>query len=76
MSGKPFACFIRGQEVRLTIDESSFAGSGLDVFTRCIDRFLGLYVSLNSFIQLVVVSKRTGEELIRCAPRNGESILG
>lgn len=75
MPGKPFACFIRGQEVRVTIDESSFVGSGLDVFVRCIDRFLGLYVSLNSFIQLVVVSNRTGEELIRCAPRNGDSIL-
>ncbi|MBI2278002.1 MAG: type VI secretion system baseplate subunit TssF [Dechloromonas sp.] len=75
MPGKPFACFMRGQEVSLTIDESSFVGSGLDVFARCIDRFLGLYVSLNSFSQLVVVSKRTGEELIRCAPRNGESIL-
>jgi len=75
MAGKPFACFIRGQEVRLTIDESSFVGSGLDIFARCIDRFLGLYVSLNSFIQLVVISKRTGEELIRCAPRNGDSIL-
>lgn len=76
LSGKPFACFVRGQEVRLTIDESSFVGSGLDVFVRCIDRFLGLYVSLNSFSQLVVISNRTGEELIRCAPRNGESILG
>jgi type VI secretion system protein ImpG len=75
MSGKPFACFVRGVEVRLTVDESSFVGSGLDVFVRCIDRFLGLYVSLNSFIQLVVVSSRTGEELIRCAPRNGDSIL-
>lgn len=76
MPGKPFACFIRGLEVRLTIDESSFVGSGLDVFSRCIDRFLGLYVGLNSFVQLLVISKRTGEELIRCAPRNGESILG
>ena len=75
MSGQPFACFVRGVEVRLKIDETSFAGSGLDVFVRCIDRFLGLYVCLNSFIQLVVVSNRTGEELIRCAPRNGDSIL-
>lgn len=75
MAGKPFACFVRGLEVRITIDESSFVGSGLDVFVRCIDRFLGLYVSLNSFIQLVVLSNRTGEELIRCAPRNGDSIL-
>ncbi|PKO88311.1 MAG: type VI secretion system baseplate subunit TssF [Betaproteobacteria bacterium HGW-Betaproteobacteria-12] len=76
LSGKPFACFVRGQEVCLSIDESSFVGSGMDVFARCIDRFLGLYVSLNSFSQLLVVSNRTGEELIRCAPRNGESILG
>lgn len=75
MSGEPFACFVRGVEVKLKIDETSFVGSGLDVFVRCIDRFLGLYVSLNSFIQLVVVSSRTGEELIRCAPRNGDSIL-
>lgn len=75
MAGKPFACFVRGVEVRLKIDETSFVGSGLDVFVRCIDRFLGLYVCLNSFIQLVVVSSRTGEELIRCAPRNGDSIL-
>ena len=75
MPGQPFACFVRGVEVRLTIDESSFVGGGLDVFVRCIDRFLGLYVSLNSFIQLVIVSNRTGEELIRCAPRNGDSIL-
>lgn len=75
MAGQPFACFIRGLEVRLSIDAASFAGSGLEVFARCIDHFLGLYVSLNSFIQLVVVCQRTGEELIRCQPRNGNSIL-
>ncbi|MCE1239538.1 MAG: type VI secretion system baseplate subunit TssF [Azonexaceae bacterium] len=75
MPGKPFACFVRGIEVRLTVDESSFVGSGLDAFVRCLDRFLGLYVSLNSFIQLVVLSGKTGEELIRCAPRSGDSIL-
>jgi type VI secretion system protein ImpG len=76
LPGKPFASFVRGLEVRITIDKASFVGSGLDVFARCIDRFLGLYVHLNSFIQLVILSGRTGEELIRCAPRTGESILG
>lgn len=75
MSGKPFACFVRGTEVRLTVDEASFAGSGLDVFVRCLEHFLGLYVSLNSFVRLIVVSNRTGEELVRCAPRSGDSIL-
>lgn len=75
MSGKPFACFVRGVEVRLQVDEAHFAGSGLDILVRCLDRFFGLYVGLNSFVQLVVLSNRTGEELIRCAPRSGESIL-
>ena len=75
MAGKPFACFVRGVEVRLTVDEDSFVGTGLDAFARVIDRFLGLYVHLNSFIRLVLVSNRTGEELIRCAPRTGDSIL-
>jgi type VI secretion system protein ImpG len=42
---------------------------------RVIDTFFGLYVHLNSFVQLVVVSKRTGEEILRCKPRSGESIL-
>ena len=75
MPGQPFACFVRGLEVRLTLDESSFVGGGLHVFARCIDHFLGLYAGLNSFTQLVLVSGQTGEELIRCAPRSGDSML-
>jgi type VI secretion system protein ImpG len=76
LNGKPFACFVRGIEVRITIDEEAFVGSGLDVFARVMDQFFGLYVHLNSFVQLVLVSSRTGEELIRCKPRSGNSILG
>jgi len=76
MAGKPFASFVRGLEVRITVNEEGFVGSGLALFARVIDHFLGLYVHLNSFVQLVVVSKRSSEELIRCAPRTGESILG
>ncbi|BAL24075.1 type VI secretion system baseplate subunit TssF [Azoarcus sp. KH32C] len=76
MAGRPFATFVRGLEVRITVDEANFVGSGLDLFAQCIDRFLGLYAHLNSFVQLVLLSGRTGEELIRCVPRTGESILG
>lgn len=76
MAGKPFACFVRGVEVRLTVDKSAFVGSGLDVFARCIEHFLGLYAHLNSFIQLVLVSSRNGEEILRCQVRTGVSILG
>ncbi|MFP6562272.1 type VI secretion system baseplate subunit TssF [Paraburkholderia sp. B3] len=75
LPGKPFATFVRGIEVRVTIDEEHFVGSSLAAFVRVLDHFFGLYVHLNSFVQLIVVSKRTGEEIIRCKPRTGESIL-
>jgi type VI secretion system protein ImpG len=32
-------------------------------------------VHTNSFTQLVIVSKQSGQELIKCPARNGESIL-
>lgn len=75
LPGNPFACLVRGIEVRLTIDEESFVGSGIHVFAHIIDRFLGLYVTANSFTQLIIVSSKTGEELLRCLPRSGDLSL-
>ncbi|NMM26945.1 MAG: type VI secretion system baseplate subunit TssF [Glaciimonas sp.] len=75
LPGNPFASLVRGIEVRITIDEEGFIGSGLHVFASIIDRFLGLYVHANSFTQLVIASKKTGEELLRCRPRNGDLSL-
>ncbi|MBN3802630.1 type VI secretion system baseplate subunit TssF [Paraburkholderia sp. Ac-20336] len=75
LPGKPFATFVRGLEIRLTVDEDHFVGTSLGTFVRVIDVFFGLYVHINSFVQLVVVSRRTGEEIMRCSPRSGESIL-
>ena len=72
LPGNPFACLVRGTEVAITIDEEAFVGSGIHAFTHIVERFLGLYVHANSFTQLVVVSKKTGEELLRCTPRSGD----
>ena len=71
LSGKPFANFVRGIQVRLTVDESHFVGSGLHLFASLLEHFFALYVQVNSFAQLTVVSARTHEELIQCPPRNG-----
>ena len=60
-----------GLEVRLTLDEEAFVGTGMHLFIEVIDQFLGLYVQVNSFIELVVLSQQTGKELVRCKPRNG-----
>ena len=75
LPGNPFACLVRGVEVRLTIDEEAFVGSGIHAFAHIIERFLGLYVHANSFTQLVVVSSKTGEALLRCQPRSGDLSL-
>jgi type VI secretion system protein ImpG len=75
LSGNPFTCLVRGVQVRLTIDEEAFVGSGIHAFAHIVERFLALYVHANSFTQLVVLSNKTGEELLTCLPRSGDSSL-
>ena len=66
---------VYGIEVRLTLDEEAFAGAGLHLFAQVIDQFLGLYVHLNSFVELVILSHHSGKELLRCQPRSGSMSL-
>ncbi|TCS39474.1 type VI secretion system protein ImpG [Paucimonas lemoignei] len=75
MAGNPFPTFVRGMQIRLTVDESHYAGIGLFMYAQILDHFFGLYVHTNSFTQLSIVSRQTGQELIKCPARNGESIL-
>ena len=75
MPGEPFATFVRGIEIRLTINEDNFVGTSLHAFVAVINRFFGLYVHANSFVQLVVLSRRGAEEILRCPPCNGDAIL-
>lgn len=75
MAGNPFPTFVRGVQIRVVVDETHYAGIGLFMFAQILDRFFGLYVHANSFTQLSIVSRQSGQELIKCPARNGESIL-
>lgn len=75
LPGKHFASVVRGVDIRLGIDEAAFVGHGIAAFARVLDHFFGLYVHANSFTRLTLVSATSGEELLRCEPRSGESIL-
>jgi len=75
LPGNPFACMVRGTEIRLTVDEEGFVGSGIHAFAQVLDRFFALYVHANSFTRLVVISKKSGEEVLRCLPRSGDMSL-
>lgn len=67
--------FARGTAVEIDIDERQFAGAGLFLFASVIERFLGMYTSLNSFSQLTVRSSQRREVLRKWPPRSGRKIL-
>lgn len=75
LPGNPFPTFVRGTEIRLTVDEQSFVGTGLRLFAQVLDHFFGLYAHINSFTQLRLFSSRTHEELLACPRRSGSTPL-
>jgi type VI secretion system protein ImpG len=64
-----------GIEIRLVLDESAYAGSGLHVFIDLLDRFFALYGQINVYTRLTVVSATTAEEILKCPPRSGTILL-
>jgi type VI secretion system protein ImpG len=72
-----FGGFCRGIEVSLLLDEEKYLGSGAYLFASVIDRFLGLYASINSFSKLVVTTRQREAqgEYWRWPLRAGEQVL-
>ncbi|MDO5705201.1 MAG: type VI secretion system baseplate subunit TssF [Paracoccus sp. (in: a-proteobacteria)] len=64
----------RGLEISVTFDETAFEGSGIILMAAVLDRFLAEYASINSFTQMVVVSRQRGE-VKRWPPRAGSGPL-
>jgi type VI secretion system protein ImpG len=67
--------FVRGLETTVRFDEEMFVGSGVFLFASVLERFLGLYVTANSFNQLVATTKQREEALKRWPPRAGDQDL-
>lgn len=64
--------YVRGIETTIEFDEERFVGSGIYLFASVLERFLGLYASVNSFTQLVATVKQRDGDLKRWKPRTGE----
>ena len=67
--------FGRGVQVTVTFDESKYVGTGLFLFASILERFLGQYVSINSFSQLIAKTIQRKESVRIWPPRNGNRIL-
>jgi type VI secretion system protein ImpG len=68
--------FVRGKRVEMSVDEDRFTGSGAFLFGSVLERFLGLYTSLNSFSQLSMRSRQRGDKLVHAWPaRAGSKVV-
>ncbi len=67
--------FARGLEAELEFDPSQYTGSGVYLFASVLERFLGLYTSVNSFTQTVAKVRHHPGVLKKWAPRAGELAL-
>ena len=67
--------FCRGLQITIEFDEDKYVGAGLYLFASVLERFLGQYVSVNSFSQLVAKSIQRKEPIRKWPPRSGNRIL-
>jgi type VI secretion system protein ImpG len=64
----------RGIEVKITMDDAAFEGSGIMLLAAVLDRFFAEYASVNSFTQTVLVSADRGQ-IVAFPPRTGTGPL-
>jgi type VI secretion system protein ImpG len=67
--------FARGTQVEIEFDEEQFVGGGVYLFASVLERFLGQYVSMNSFCQLLARTRQRREVLKLWPARAGRKVL-
>lgn len=67
--------FCRGLEVAIEFDEQKYVGVGVYLFACILERFLGLYASINSFTQLAARTSQGEGYLKKWPPRAAERQL-
>lgn len=67
--------FCRGMEVTILFNEEHYSDKSLFMFASVLERFLGLYCSVNSFTKLVAKTKQRDGVLREWRPRAAEQVL-
>lgn len=67
--------FCQGTEVTLTFDESFYPDNSAFLLASVLEKFFALYVSINSFSELVIRSKQREGEWKRWKPMAGEQAV-
>lgn len=67
--------FCRGTLVSALFDEDQYVGSGVYLFATVLERFFGLYNTMNSFSQFEVRTAQRKGLVKQWVPRSGEAIV-
>lgn len=68
-------CFARGLQLTMTIDEDQYTTCGAYLFSSVIERFMGLYSGINSFVETRVRSRQRDKAICHFPARMGEAPL-
>ena len=71
----PGGGFCRGVDVTIEFDEDKFPEHGIFLFASVLERFLGLYCSINSFSRMIARIQQRDGVLRRWEPRTGYRAL-
>jgi type VI secretion system protein ImpG len=63
--------FARGRQVAIELDEERFTGGGAFLFAQVLERFLGMYATMNSFTALTARTRQRQNALHSWPPRAG-----
>ncbi len=75
VAGGPAPGFCRGVDVDILLDEERLGGVGAVLFAQVLDRFMGLFATLNSFTRTTVRSVGGDQPLLLGLPRAGSRSL-
>ncbi|WP_026872196.1 type VI secretion system baseplate subunit TssF [Inquilinus limosus] len=75
MPGDALGGFARGVDVTIEFEGERFSAAGLYLFASVLERFLGLYCSVNSFSRLTATIRGRPQPLKRWPARAGETVL-
>lgn len=67
--------FARGHRVEIEFDEEQYVGGGVYLMASVLERFLGLYTSLNSFVIMAARTRQRKQLLREWPPRSGWKTL-
>jgi type VI secretion system protein ImpG len=67
----PQPMLVRGIRVRVAVDESQLGDCVVSAFARALEAILRHFAPVNGFVQLVLISGRSGAQLIEGRPLPG-----